>query len=84
MKRHGKCAKYTMHHTASKIEKVWKTVNRVLASKLEYRIKHLNKKQKESLVKNEINIGEIFSNDINEKLYEDITIYMENKKYFVV
>ena len=73
-----------MHHTASKIEKVWKTVNRVLASKLEYRIKHLNKKQKESLVKNEINIGEIFSNDINGKLYEDITIYMENKKYFVV
>ena len=47
-----KCAKYTMSHNAKKLERVWETENKVLASKLEYRIKELPKSQKEELIKN--------------------------------
>ena len=47
-----KCAKYTLSHNAKKLESVWKTENKVLASKLEYRIKELAKQQKEELIKN--------------------------------
>ena len=47
-----KCAKYTMRHSAKKLETAWQTENRVLASKLEYRIKELSKEEKEQLVKN--------------------------------
>lgn len=46
------CAKYTYSHTAKKLESVWKTDNRVLASKLEYHIKRLKKMQKEDLIVN--------------------------------
>lgn len=44
------CAKYTYSHTAKKLEAVWQTDDRVLASKLEYRIKKLTKVQKEELI----------------------------------
>lgn len=48
-----KCAKYTASHQAKSLEMVWKTENKILASKLEYRIKkELSKKQKEELIKN--------------------------------
>ena len=47
-----KCAKYTKSHKPIKLECVWESENKVLASKLEYRIKTLNKKQKEELIKN--------------------------------
>ena len=47
-----KCAKYTMINNAKKLERVWETENKVLASKLEYRIKELPKGQKEELIKN--------------------------------
>ena len=47
-----KCAKYTKSHKPIKLECVWESENKVLASKLEYRIKTLNKKQKEGLIKN--------------------------------
>ena len=47
MKEHftksDKCAKYTMRHSAKKLETTWQTENRVLASKLEYAIKTLKK-----------------------------------------
>ena len=57
------CAKYTYTHTAKKLEAVWKTQNRVLASKLEYRIKRLTKAKKEGLiVKN--NLEELVGNKI--------------------
>ena len=46
-----KCAKYTLTHKAKKLEIVWESENKVLASKLEYRIKELTKKQKEELIK---------------------------------
>ena len=32
------CAKYTLRHNAKKLEAVWQTENRALASKLEFRI----------------------------------------------
>ncbi len=48
---HGeKCAKYTRTHTPKKLEAVWESNSRVLASKLEYRIKRLSKQQKENLI----------------------------------
>ena len=47
-----KCAKYTKSHKPIKLECVWESENKVLASKLEYRIKTLTKIQKEDLIKN--------------------------------
>ena len=46
-----KCAKYTQSHNAMKLEAIWETESKSLASKLEYRIKHLSKTQKEELIK---------------------------------
>ncbi len=46
----GKGAKYTKSHKAEKIEAIWRSKDKSLASKLEYNIKHLTKNQKESLV----------------------------------
>ena len=45
-------AKYTKSHQAEKIEIVWKTKEKTLACKLEYRIKTLPKSKKETLIKN--------------------------------
>lgn len=54
MKEHfdktDKCAKYTRTHSAEKLEAVWQSENRSLASKLEFYIKKLSKKQKEKLI----------------------------------
>lgn len=46
-----KCAKYTQSHDAMRLEAVWETESKSLASKLEYRIKHLSKTQKEKMIK---------------------------------
>ncbi len=46
-------AKYTKSHNAVKLEIAWKSKEKSLACKLEYQIKTLNKKQKESLIKGE-------------------------------
>lgn len=43
-------AKYTHSHTAVKLEIVWESENKSLASKLEYQIKHLSKTNKEKLI----------------------------------
>lgn len=45
-----KGAKYTKSHNPKKLECVWESENKVLASKLEYRIKTLTKAQKEELI----------------------------------
>lgn len=45
-----KSAKYTRTHKVIKMETAWTSENRVLASKLEYHIKKLTKKQKEQLI----------------------------------
>ena len=47
-----KYAKYTKSHKPIKLECVWVSENKVLASKLEFRIKALTKAQKEELIKN--------------------------------
>lgn len=63
-----KCAKYTLNHNAKKLEVVWMTEDRALASKLEYHIKRLSKLQKESLIVNN-NIEELLSNKIDSSKY---------------
>lgn len=63
-----KCAKYTSSHTVKKLECVWETETRVLASKLEYHIKTLSKKQKETLVI-EHNLGSILRDKIEADRY---------------
>ena len=69
--RDKKCAKYTSKHSAKKIESVWESENRALASKLEYYIKTLSKKQKEELIlKN--NLEELLSEKIDYNKYTKI------------
>ena len=46
-----KCAKYTKRHKAKKLEAVWTSADRKLASKLEYHMKHLTKLDKENIIK---------------------------------
>ena len=46
-------AKYTKSHKAQKIEAVWRSKEKSLACKLEYHIKQLTKKQKESIINGE-------------------------------
>jgi len=58
----NKCAKYTFNHNAKKIEMAWEAGNRVLASKLEYRIKKLSKKDKEELIQNPSKINSVLEN----------------------
>ena len=60
--KNEKCAKYTYTHNAKKLEAVWKTENKSLASKLEYAIKKLTKTKKEELIKNK-ELKAVFSNN---------------------
>ena len=46
-----KGAKYTRYHRPQKIEAYWETEDKSLASKLEFYIKKLTKRQKEILIK---------------------------------
>ena len=45
----AQCAKYTRSHPPQKLEALWSCDGRAAASRLEYRIKTLTKKQKEIL-----------------------------------
>ena len=64
-------AKYTYTHNAKKLECVWETENRVLASKLEYHIKKLKKSQKEELIlKN--NIEELLLDKVEANRYKKL------------
>lgn len=47
------CAKYTLSHQAKKLECLWETENKQLASKLEYHIKTLTKMKKEEIIQNQ-------------------------------
>ena len=60
--KNEKCAKYTFIHSAKKLEAVWETDNKSLASKLEYAIKKLTKVKKEELIKNR-ELKTVFSNN---------------------
>ncbi len=63
-----KCAKYTKNHTIKKVESVWQTNNRALASKLEYHIKKLSKLKKEELIK-ERKLKDILDENIEYEKY---------------
>ena len=59
--RNKQCAKYTHSHKAQKVEFVWKTDNKMLASKLEFHIKKdLTKLKKEKLITGEKQIKDYF------------------------
>lgn len=84
----AKCAKYTFTHTAKKIEAIWKTENRVLASKLEYQIKKLKKEYKEEIIKESIGLEKYLSQKIECERYnrlrkneinEVITSFVQDK-----
>ncbi len=68
-----KCAKYTKRHTAKKLEAVWESSNRVLASKLEYRIKQLPKDKKEALIQH--NNIEVMADKIAPDKYKRLFYY---------
>lgn len=74
--RNEKCAKYTKTHLARKLECVWQTENRALASKLEFRIKKLSKIQKEDLIKNN-NIKALFEDKIETDKYIRLNNYIK-------
>ncbi len=65
-----KCAKYTFTHSAKKLEAAWKSENRVLASKLEYRIKQLERKEKEALINDNNTFEQLLSNKIEVSMYQ--------------
>lgn len=70
--RTNKCAKYTYGHIAKKLEIAWITENKILASKLEYHIKELNKKQKEELIINSNKLEDFLGTKIECNLYKRI------------
>ena len=78
MKEHfmqGKnCAKYTKRHKPKKLETYWETENRVLASKLEYAIKTLEKSQKEDLIKNKLDLKDCFNERLEFEKYKRMKI----------
>lgn len=68
LSRGKKCAKYTSTHYVKKVECVWQSENKVLASKLEYHIKHLTKSKKEELIVLN-NLDELLRNKIDSIKY---------------
>lgn len=70
--KNQKCAKYTLNHSAKKLENVWQTENRALASKLEYAIKKLSKLQKEGLLQDSKKFEELFSHQLDCEKYVNI------------
>lgn len=70
--KNEKCAKYTRKHTAEKIESAWTSENRVLASKLEYRIKHLSKAQKEEIIISQMAFEKYLSKYLEIEKYKKI------------
>ena len=67
-----KCAKYTLKHTQQKVEAVWKSESRSIASKLEFHIKKLRKDKKELLIKDESRLKDFLDNKIDVSMYERI------------
>ena len=68
-----KGAKYTKSHNPKKLECVWESENKALASKLEYRIKSLTKTQKEDLIINN-NLEKYLSEKIECDKYQPVQI----------
>ena len=68
-----KGAKYTKWDNVQKIEALWTTEDRGLASRLEYHIKHLTKEKKEELIRTK-DLSKYLSKKIECERYQ----YMEN------
>lgn len=69
-----KTAKYTLRHEAEKMEIAWESENRVLASKLEFNIKKLTKKQKEELIKNPKLLKSFLGDKVQSELYLKVRV----------
>lgn len=70
--KNEKCAKYTLNHSAEKLEAAWQTEDRKLASKLEYHIKKtLLKPEKEQLIRKN-NLSELLGEKIETEQYEKV------------
>ena len=65
-------AKYTKSHNVVKLEATWKSKEKSLACKLEYQIKTLTKKQKETLINGE-KLSKYFSGKLDCRRYRRIT-----------
>ena len=63
-------AKYTKGRIPTKVEVVWQSDNRSLASKLEYRIKKLSKQDKELLIQDPQRMAQLLEEHIEIKLYK--------------
>lgn len=70
-----KCAKYTLTHTAIKLEAAWETESRTSASKLEYYIKHLKKTQKEGLIANKLTLKDAFGDKFDCEVYKKSNLF---------
>lgn len=67
-----KCAKYTLNHTAIKLEAAWESSSRSLASKLEYNLKNLTKIQKENIINGKTNLLISLKDKINFQEYKRV------------
>ena len=63
-------AKYTKGRMPTKVEVVWQSDNRSLASKLEYRIKKLSKQDKEILIQDPQRMEQLLEEHIEIELYK--------------
>ncbi len=70
--KNEKCAKYTLNHTALKFEAAWESSSRSLASKLEFNLKKLAKKQKESLINNELILSDVLGHKLESEEYKKV------------
>ena len=66
-----KGAKYTKSHDVLKVEAVWSSKDKPLASKLEYRIKKLSKTEKESLIQG-AKLSQYFEGKIDGRRYRKL------------
>lgn len=71
--KNDKCAKYTLRHSAIRLETAFVTDDRKNASKLEYHIKYISKKDKESLILDNTLLENILGDKVDAKNY---SIYM--------
>lgn len=77
--KEGKGAKYTASHQPKKIESIWKTEDKKMASKLEYHIKKsLTKTQKEELIKKN-NLEELLGDKLDSSNY---SLIRDKRKIF--
>ena len=73
----NKGAKNTKAHAVESIEFCMVCQNRSIASKMEYRLKTLSKKQKENLIQNHDNLKIYFQDQLDLSLYEIIQVNIE-------